>query len=177
MGRVPVRAATACGAVATGALVVCAGLYGVTSADAVGGDPGPRIVVETDGGRTLTEVPLTGDEFAVSYRNSIYHTKAEERYAVDDGSYGLVEIAADQLAVLEEYYGVSSAPEAADPTDRRRWVVSPDEDNAPEFDALSIAATDLGERTLHVPGEEPVQLYRLVEDETPYIQLRIEDVP
>lgn len=176
MRRAPVRAATACGSVAIGALV-CAGVYGVTSADATGADPAPRVVVETDGGRTLTDVPLTGDEFAVSYRNSIYRTKAEERYEVDDGSYELVEIAADQLAVLEEYYGVSSAPEEADPTDRREWVVPPDEDNAPEFNALSIAATDLGERTLHVPGEDPVQLYRLVEDDSPYIQLRVEDAP
>lgn len=176
MGRASVRAATACGSVAIGALL-CAGVYGATSADAVAGASGPRIVVETDDGRTLTEVALTGETFAVSYRNSLYGTKAEERYAVDGQRYELIEIAADQLAVLEEYYAVGSAPQEAGPADRRRWVVPPDEDNAPEFDALSIAATDRGERILHVPGEDPVELYRLVEDERPYIQLRIEDVP
>ena len=56
-------------------------------------------------------VALRGERFAVSYRNSIYGTMAEERYAVlPDRRYRLVEIAADQLAVLEEYYAVPDAP-------------------------------------------------------------------
>ena len=43
----------------------------------------------------------------MSYRNSVYGTLAEERYRVAaDGRFALVELAADQLAVLEEYYAV-----------------------------------------------------------------------
>ena len=44
-------------------------------------------------------------------RNSIYGTLAEERYRVhEDGRFELVEIAAEQLAVLEEYYAVPGRP-------------------------------------------------------------------
>ena len=64
------------------------------------------LVISNDGG-VLASMPLAGDTFAVSYRNSIYGTVAEERYTVqDDGSYRLAQLAADQLAVLEEYYAV-----------------------------------------------------------------------
>lgn len=116
------------------------------------------------GGALLTQVPLPAAEFAVSYRNSVYGTVAEERYLVrDDGRFGLVELAADQLAVLEEYYAVPGPVRAAPGGDRRSWVAEPRDH--PEFTELAIAATALGERTLHVPGHPPVPLPPLVTDE------------
>jgi hypothetical protein len=132
------------------------------------------IVIRSHGGDVLASVPLDGERFAVSYRNSIYGTKAEERYTVlPDGRYRLVEIAADQLAVLEEYYAVPGAPQRSAEPDRREWVVPPDPERPTVLDALSIAATDLGERTVHVPGEPPLELWRLVEDEHPFVVLDI----
>jgi hypothetical protein len=142
------------------AAVLAAGLLGSGCAVA---SPGPALTVHDDGGALLTQVPLQGTEFAVSYRNSIYGTVAEERYRVRDGGrFGLVELAADQLAVLEEYYAVPGPVRAAPPGDRRRWVAEPRDH--PEFGELAMAATALGERTLHAPGQAPVPLPPLVTD-------------
>ncbi|WP_026818702.1 hypothetical protein [Arthrobacter castelli] len=161
--------------VALACAVLFAGL-GFAVASGQGGSAGRSIVVADDDGGVLATVPLAGDSFAVSYRNSIYQTLAEERYEVQaDGSYRLVQIAADQLAVLEEYYGVPGAPQEAPKDDRRNWVVPPDPEHPAVFTKLSIAATDLGERTLHVPGAEPVQLWQLVEDGDPYITIEIKE--
>jgi hypothetical protein len=119
--------------------------------------------VRDSGGSLLTRVPSPAAGFAVSYRNSVYGTVAEERYLVrDDGRFRLVELAADQLAVLEEYYAVPGPVHTAPPGDRRRWVAEPRDH--PEFGELAIAATALGERTLHVPGHAPVPLPPLVTD-------------
>ncbi|MHA6628398.1 hypothetical protein ACU61A_23420 [Pseudonocardia sichuanensis] len=119
--------------------------------------PGPAVTVRDTGGALLTRVPVPAGTFAVSYRNSLYGTLAEERYQVqDDGGFRLVELAADQLAVLEEYYAVPGPVDAAPDGDRRSWVARPSQH--PVFGDLSIAATALGERTLHVPGHPPVPL-------------------
>jgi hypothetical protein len=127
-------------------------------------DPGPALTVRDGGGALLTRVPLPAAEFAVSYRNSVYGTVAEERYRVhDDGRFGLVELAADQLAVLEEYYAVPGPVRPAPGGDRRGWVAQPRDH--PVFSELAIAATALGERTLHVPGQAPIPLPPLVTEE------------
>ena len=140
--------------------------------------PARAIVIRGHDGEVLASMPLQGGRFAVSYRNSIYGTMAEERYeTLPDGRYRLVEIAADQLAVLEEYYAVPGAPRQAAEPDRRKWVVPPDPERPAVLDALSIAATDLGERTVHVSGEPPLELWRLVEDEQPFVVLEIEGKP
>jgi hypothetical protein len=123
---------------------------------------GPALTVRDSGGALLTQVPLPAPEFAVSYRNSLYGTVAEERYSVRDGRFELVELAADQLAVLEEYYAVPGPVHAAPSGDRRRWVAEPRDH--PVFSELAIAATALGERTLHVPGQAPIPLPPLVTD-------------
>jgi hypothetical protein len=144
-----------------GLAVLAAGLLG--SGCAVP-DPGPALTVRDGDGALLTRVPLPAADFAVSYRNSVYGTVAEERYRVhEDGRFGLVELAADQLAVLEEYYSVPGPVRAAAGGDRRRWVAQPRDQ--PVFGELAIAATALGERTLHVPGHPPVPLPPLVTDE------------
>jgi hypothetical protein len=138
---------------------------------------GRTLVISNDDGE-LARVPLAADTFAVSYRNSIYQTLAEERYVVQpDGTYRLVEIAADQLAVLEEYYGVPGAPVSAEANDRRTYVVPPDPSRPVVFETLSIAATDLGQRTLHVPEQPPLELWQLVGNNNPFVVLNIKETP
>ncbi len=163
-------------AAAIAALLSLAGLGVATSGLGAGQDAGGRaIVIRARDGGVLASVPLRGEHFAVSYRNSIYGTPAEERYAVlPNGRYRLVEIAADRLAVLEEYYAVPGAPRRAAETDRREWVAPPDPDRPSVFETLSIAATDLGQRTVHVPGQPPVELWRLAGDGNPFVILDIE---
>jgi hypothetical protein len=152
-------------AVATLAAVLLAGR---------GGDP--AVVVRTPDGELIAEVPLDGDTFAVGYRNSIYTTLAEERYRVlANGRFELVELAAEQLAVLEEYYAVPGAPRPAPAGDRLAYVVEPDPARPAVFDSLRIAATDLGERTLFVPGHAPVPIWERVVTEDPTVILDIEE--
>ncbi|AUI51463.1 hypothetical protein [Arthrobacter crystallopoietes] len=163
-------------------VLVCLGVLGAVSAAAFAfssgeGESGRTLVISNDDGE-LARVPLAADSFAVSYRNSIYHSRAEERYKVQpDGTYRLMEIAADQLAVLEEYYGVPGAPASAAPGDRRNYVVPPDPSRPVVFDTLSIAATDLGQRTLHVPEQPPLALWELVGNDNPYVVLDIKENP
>ncbi|SDM40207.1 hypothetical protein SAMN05660642_02413 [Geodermatophilus siccatus] len=155
------------------AVLVGAGAAATTAAPA--GSEGRAVVVRTPDGEVLARVPLTGDRFAVGYRNSVYTTLAEERYRVlPDGRFALVEIAADQVAVLEEYYALPGAPRPAPPGDRRGHVAEPDPGRPAVFDVLNIAATDLGERTLYVPGAAPVPIWRLVTGEDPTVLLETE---
>ena len=138
---------------------------------------GVAVTVRAPDGALLAGVQLSGTSFAVGYRNSVYRTLAEELYEVHaDGSFEVVQLAADQIAVLEEYYAVPSRPLAAERGDRRGYVAPPDPARPPVFDILHIAATDLGERTLYVPGHEPVALWRLVEED-PTVILQIEETP
>lgn len=161
--------------------LVCLGMLGAGGI-AVAGAPVephlPRAVVISNDGGVLASIPLAGDTFAVSYRNSIYGTVAEERYIVqDDGRYRLVQLAADQLAVLEEYYAVPGPPFAAGDGDRREWVADPDPGHPSEFGRLSLAATDLGRRTVYVPGAPPLELWKLVEDSDPFVVLSLKETP
>ena len=156
--------------------VLAAGVAGGALAVAASGNGEQSVTVRTPDGELLAQVPLQGDRFAVSYRNSIYGTLAEERYRVEpDGRFELVEIAADQLAVLEEYYAVPGAPRPAPDGDRRAYVVDPDPARPAVFDGLNVAATDLGERTLWVPGFPPVPVWQRVVSENPTVLLQIEE--
>jgi hypothetical protein len=132
------------------------------------------VTVRDPGGTLLAQVPLAGDGFAVGYRNSVYGTRAEERYRVDaDEGFVLVELAADQLAGLEEYYAVPGPVRPAPDADRRDWVARPG--GTAEFTDLVIAATDLGERTLYVPGHPPVPLAPLATS-GPTVVLDVEEM-
>jgi hypothetical protein len=155
------------------AVVLAAGtVVGLAS----GGNGDPAVTVRTPDGHLIARVPLTDGTFAVGYRNSIYTTLAEERYRVGpDGRFELVELAAEQVAVLEEYYAVPGAPRRAPAADRLAYVVEPDPARPAVFDHLSIAATDLGERTLFVPGEPPVPIWQRVVTEDPTVILEIEE--
>lgn len=164
------------------AAVALAVLAATTTAVLVADDPdrsrsGTELAVRDATGQVLASVPLPGGEFAMSYRNSLYGTLAEERYAVAaDRQFRVVELAADQLAVLEEYYAVPGAPRQAAENDRRAWTADPDPDRPAVFTELRVSATDLGRRTLHVPGTPPLALWRLVGDD-PTVVLRIEEMP
>lgn len=159
--------------------LACLGAAGGGAVAAAGQDTAAEraVVISNDGGE-LARVPLAGGSFAVSYRNSLYGSLAEERYtALPDGRYRLRELAADQLAVLEEYYAVPGPARPAGGTDRRNWTAAPDPAHPLELTQLSIAATDLGQRTLHVPGSPPVELWRLVDTTDPFVVLTIKESP
>jgi hypothetical protein len=159
------------------ALGVLAAAGGIgAAAVASDGDGEQSVTVRTADGQLIAQVPLEGDTFAVGYRNSIYGTLAEERYRVhEDGRFELVEIAAEQLAVLEEYYQVPDAPRPAPPGDRLAYVVEPDPARPAVFAELNIAATDLGERTLWVPGHPAVPVWQRVVSDDPTVLLDIEE--
>jgi hypothetical protein len=88
-----------------------------------------------------------------------------------------VQLAADQLAVLEEYYAVPGAPEPAQSGDRRSWVAAPDPSHPAAFTRLSVAATDLGRRTVHAEGAPPLELWTLVDDGDPFVTLELKENP
>jgi hypothetical protein len=132
----------------------------------------PRLRVTLPDGTTLVTVPLGEDgAFALRYRNSLYGTLAEERFvATDEGELRLIELAADQLAVLEEYYAITSP---ARPTEgRRAWTAPPA--HVPVITELRIAATDRGERTLLVEGRAALDLTLFVEDAAPTVILELD---
>jgi hypothetical protein len=150
-----------------------AGLLGAAGGAEPAPATGPVVSVREPGGDLLAQVPLDAGVFAVSYRNSVYGTLAEERYRVDGERFMLVELAADQLAVLEEYYAVPGLVRRAPAPDRRDFVARPA--GAAEFAALALAATALGERTLHVPGHPAVQLAPLAPTAGPTVVLAVEE--
>jgi hypothetical protein len=158
------------------ALVAALGVAGGAAAGSARSGPapaGPAVTVRDSGGALLAQVPLPGGAFAVSYRNSLYGTLAEERYRAAGGRFALVELAADQLAVLEEYYAVPGPVRRAPAADRRDLVARPA--RAAEFTSLTVAATALGERTLHVPGHAPVPLASLAPGADPTVVLAVEE--
>ncbi len=166
--------ARALGRVAAVVLAAELGVVGGCAAAAGPAPPGPVISVRDPAGVLLAQVPLGAAGFAVSYRNSLYGTLAEERYRVAEGGrFTLVELAADQLAVLEEYYGVPGPVRHAPVADRRAFVARPT--RTAEFAALDVAATSLGERTLHVPGHAPVPLAPLASAADPTVVLVVEE--
>lgn len=134
--------------------------------------PAWRLVVRDVEGMTLAQVELGDGRFALGYRNSVYGSLAEERFAIgDDGRILLVGLAADDLAVLGEYYAARE-PRRAGAGDALRWEASPQQ--AVALEQLMLAATDLGERTLLVHGRPPIALWLLVGDSAPGLTLKAE---
>lgn len=124
--------------------------------------PAASLSVRLPDGTVLDRVTLPEDgAFTLRYRNSLYGSIAEERFVLDDGRLRLVQLAADELPVLEEYYAIDRPARRTEPGDARRWTAEPAQDVA--LESLTIAATDLGERTLVVDGSS-IELWRLVED-------------
>jgi hypothetical protein len=141
----------------------------VTLTAATGRDD-PVVVLRGPDDRVLAEIPLPDGEFTLRYRNSVYRSTAEERFAIgSDGRITLVVLAADELAVLEEYYAIDDPAEATGGESARAWEARPA--RAVVLDRLVVAATDLGRRTLLVEGRQPLELWRLVEDGAPSVEL------
>jgi hypothetical protein len=153
------------------ALSVGCGLMLASATTGTGPASDLRLLVALPDGTTLASVGLPADaSFALRYRNSLYGTLAEERFVVTgDGELRLVELAADQLAVLEEYYAIDSPARAV--AGARGWEATPA--HVPVITQLRIAATDRGERTLLVEGAPPLELFRLVDDTEPTVVLEL----
>lgn len=149
---------------------------GASVLSAMGGRDGRTsmaVVVRAPDGALLARVTLPASGlFALRYRNSLYGSLAEERFgATSDGRFRLQELAADELAVLEEYYAIPGPAARAPSDDRRAWRARPAD--TPAFERLTIAATRLGERALLVAGREDVALWRLVGGE-PMVTIDLE---
>lgn len=139
--------------------------------------PGPppawRLVVRGATDEVMLSVPLPDGRFALRYRNSVYGSLAEERFVVTaDGRMALVELAADEAAVLEEYYGTADGPRPAAANDPLRWRAQPA--TALTLEELPLAATRHGLRTLVVDGRRPVLLWQVAGDGGPTVVLGVE---
>ncbi len=132
------------------------------------------IVVRDRAGAELTRAPLPrSNELALRYRNSIYRSIAEEHFQVEADHLDLVELRAEELAVLEEYY--TAVGGVRDESVRSMWSV--EVERPPIELPLRIQATALGERTL-LTSEEEVSLWRLVADrDDTLVVLSIEPEP
>jgi hypothetical protein len=120
-----------------------------------------QVVVRDDAGRVLAEVALPPSrELTLRYRNSIYHSIAEEHFRVSGNELELLSLGAEELAVLEEYYGAFGAERDGDVGHgERAWSVGVE--RPPVALPLRIQATALGERTLLIGGRE-ISLSQLV---------------
>jgi hypothetical protein len=154
--------------------IVAAGLLAAAVSAAVP-PPGAdgHVVVRNEHGEVLARIGLgDGGRVTLRYRNSLYGSVAEERFVAEGPALRLVELAADERAVLDEYYEIAGGARPAGPGDDRAWSGVPQRDLV--IERLVIAATDLGERTLIVPGRPPVDLYGLVEDTAPTVVVTLE---
>jgi hypothetical protein len=139
--------------------------------------PAPRsdwqLVVRATNKDVLLRLPLPDGRFTLRYRNSLYGSLAEERFEIDpEGAIVLVELAADEAAVLDEYY-TTDRPRPGDPGDTRRWRARP---AAPlTLEELVVAASQHSRRTLVVEGHS-VRLWPLAPAGTPTVILEAEEV-
>lgn len=117
-----------------------------------------QLVVRGADDETLLSVALPDRRFTVRYRHSVYDSLAEERFVVgSDGQMELVALAADEAAVLDEYYA-TAGPRSAAVGDARRWLAKPA--TPLRLERLPLAATEHGQRTL-VVGEHEIRLWQL----------------
>jgi hypothetical protein len=132
----------------------------------------PLLIVRGPDGAVLARMPLPDGGFTLRYRNSVYRSTAEEYYAVAPA--GLIELrslAADELAVLEEYYAIDE-PARPSTSGARAWTAEPG--RPVRLASLIVAATDLGRRTLLIDGQPALELWRLVRDESPSVHLSLD---
>jgi hypothetical protein len=150
--------------------IVAAGIVAIMAGSAAMGGSSTAIGVRLPDGTAIVTVPAPADGIvALRYRNSLYGTIAEERFVVADGRLELVELRAEQLAVLEEYYAIDTP--AARSVGSLAWTATPA--RVPSVESLRVAATDRGERTLLVSGHPPIELWRFVEDSAPSVLIEV----
>jgi hypothetical protein len=132
---------------------------------------GWQLVVRGANDEELRRVALPDARFTLRYRNSIYGSLAEERFQVSpDGRIVLVELAADEAAVLDEYYE-ADRPQPTDADDARRWRATPL--SPPTLEELVVAASEHGRRTVVVGGAE-IPLWQLAPDGASAVTLEAE---
>lgn len=155
------------------AVLAVALLAVLASAAAAGvfGASRPTLLVSLPDGRTVARLSLPeSGEVTLRYRNSLYGTLAAERFVVTgDGRLRLVGLEAEQLAVLEEYYAVN----LVSTRQGGALTYAGPPSHTPVIRSLRIAATDRGERTLLVAGHDQVDLWRLVDDDSPTVILEV----
>jgi hypothetical protein len=159
--------------IAAGSALAAVGFAAVRSGSPHMGAPPAdwQIVVRGANNEVLRRVPLPEGRFVLRYRNSVYGSQAEERFAISsDGRMVLVELAADEAALLDEYYD-AHRPRPADPGDTRFWQAAPRSPLA--LQELPLAATEHGRRTLVVEGQL-VPLWQLVGAGPPTVILEAE---
>jgi hypothetical protein len=141
----------------TSGLAVVILLLGLTAAVAAREGGERWIVVRDATGAELVRVMLPeSGEMAMRYRNSVYESMAEEHFRVAGDHLRLVELRAEELAVLEEYYtalGASRSPPLGE------WRIAVE--RPPIALPLRVQATELGQRTLLTEAGE-IELWRLV---------------
>lgn len=139
--------------------VVAAMAVFVAMAMAMASDGGSGwIVVRDAAGAELARAPLPPSaEFSMRYRNSVYQSIAEERFRVSGDRLKIVELRAEELAVLEEYYTAVGATE--EPDSSLTWRIAVE--RPPIALPLRVQATALGERTL-MAAETEIALWHLV---------------
>ncbi|MBA2266299.1 MAG: hypothetical protein H0W17_07905 [Chloroflexi bacterium] len=116
------------------------------------------VVIRDDAGSELARAALPpSSAFALRYRNSVYRSVAEEHFVVEGDHLELVELRADELAVLEEYY--TAVGGVRDGSGNRTWRIAVE--RPPIELPLRIQATALGERTL-LTAQGEIALWRLV---------------
>jgi len=142
-----------------GLAVVALLALAMASAVAMARDGTRWVVVRDAAGVELARTALPpSNEFALRYRNSVYESIAEEHFRVVGGHLRLAELAADELAVLEEYYTAVGAVHN-EAGAGRTWRVAVERPSIAL--PLHVQATALGERTLLV-AESEIALWRLV---------------
>lgn len=155
---------------ATSALA--AGLAAVSSGTPPGA-PGSawQLAISATNDEVLLRVPLPDGRFSLRYVNSLYGSLAEERFEIGPGGrIVLVELAADEAAVLDEYYS-TDRPRPASLADSRRWRALPA--TPLTLEELIVAASQHSRRTLIVSGR-PIQLWQLARDRQQTVILRAE---
>jgi hypothetical protein len=131
------------------------------------------LAVRGPDGVLIARVALSeGDTVALRYRNSLYGSIAEERFVVERDELVLVSLAAQELALLDEYYRIAGPARRDDSGGGLGWSARPEQ--AVRLRELHVAATDLGRRTLIVPGLPPLELWRAVDDRRPTVTLALE---
>jgi hypothetical protein len=156
-------------------LSIAAAIVVVLASGATAAVRGPStLAVRAQDGAAIARVELPAEgRFALRYRNSLYGSLVEEHFFVTpDGRLRLTGLAADELAVLEEYYAIDEPAIRRPVGDPRAWGAPPP--LGVEEATILIAATDLGERTLLVDGVPPLELWRLVDDSAPSVWLEID---
>jgi hypothetical protein len=157
-------------ALAVGIAVAVPASNALRSAPDTGAAGDWQLVLRNADAQIVLRADLPDGHFALRYRNSVYGTLAEERFAVaGDGRLRLVDLAADQAAVLDEYYAVGEPPRPADAGDPRRWRAPPAA--ALSLAELALAATEHGQRTLLIDGQKPVPLWALADRSDPTLIL------